>query len=174
MVVHLGRIRITQDGPGVNWTGFRVAKYVDDETYQLLVPSWSEFAKSDPAYQSELGPLFTYSQVGAGWPAYALSCAEACPLEFTDGVHLIGGFQLPRSMESMRLSGPVPLLPIWPGFAINTIFYAAILWLLFAAPFKVRRWRRTRLGLCPACAYPVGESETCTECGRRRVSEPRP
>jgi hypothetical protein len=34
----------------------------------------------------------------------------------------------------------MPLQRIWPGFAINTIFYAAILWLLFAVPgFVCRR-----------------------------------
>ncbi|MCI0348786.1 MAG: hypothetical protein L0Z53_05115, partial [Acidobacteriales bacterium] len=55
---------------------------------------------------------------------------------------------------------------LWPGFAINTIFYATFLWLLFAAPGLVRRRIRIKRGLCPACAYPVGESPTCTECGK--------
>jgi predicted amidophosphoribosyltransferase len=59
----------------------------------------------------------------------------------------------------------LPLLPIWPGFAIDTLFYAAILWGLFAAPFALRRRRRIKRGLCPKCAYPVGESDVCTECG---------
>jgi hypothetical protein len=54
---------------------------------------------------------------------------------------------------------------IWPGFAINTLFYAGILWLLFAAPIALRRRRRIKRGLCPACAYPVGTSNKCTECG---------
>ncbi|HVP73606.1 MAG TPA: hypothetical protein VMS30_07700 [Phycisphaerales bacterium] len=60
---------------------------------------------------------------------------------------------------------PYPLIPIWPGFAINTVFYALVLWLLFAAPFALRRWRRIKRGLCPKCAYPVGTNEVCTECG---------
>jgi hypothetical protein len=59
----------------------------------------------------------------------------------------------------------LPLQPIWPGFAINTIFYAAILWLLFAVAGSIRRWRRRRRGLCPGCAYPVGASDVCSECG---------
>jgi hypothetical protein len=63
----------------------------------------------------------------------------------------------------------LPLRPLWPGFAVNTIFYAAILWVLFTAPGSVRRWRRRRRGLCPACAYPVGQSLTCTECGEAVV-----
>jgi hypothetical protein len=57
-------------------------------------------------------------------------------------------------------------MPIWPGFALNTLFYAAILWLLFAFPFALRRWRRRRNGLCTKCAYPVGASDVCTECGK--------
>jgi hypothetical protein len=61
--------------------------------------------------------------------------------------------------------------PIWPGFAINTVFYAVILWGLFAAPFALRRWRRMRRGLCPACAYPVGDSPVCTECGKAVPSD---
>jgi hypothetical protein len=63
------------------------------------------------------------------------------------------------------VSFSVPLRPIWPGFAINTLFYALILWLLFAAPFVLRRRRRIKRGLCPQCAYPVGASDVCTECG---------
>ena len=60
----------------------------------------------------------------------------------------------------------IPLRPVWPGFAINTIFYATILWVLFAAPFQFRRYRRIKHGQCPACAYPVGSSDVCTECGK--------
>ena len=59
----------------------------------------------------------------------------------------------------------IPLKPVLNGFAINTLFYAVMLWGLFAAPFALRRWRRIRRGLCPKCAYPVGTSEICTECG---------
>ncbi len=55
----------------------------------------------------------------------------------------------------------VVLDPGWPGFAVNTIFYATLLWL----PFPVRRFIRIRRGLCPACAYPMAESDVCSECG---------
>jgi hypothetical protein len=59
----------------------------------------------------------------------------------------------------------LPINPIWTGFAINTIFYAAILWVLFFLPGKVKRTLRRRRGLCPSCAYPIGSSHICTECG---------
>ena len=43
-----------------------------------------------------------------------------------------------------------PVRPIWPGFAINTLFYAAILWLLIRGPFALRRFIRVKRGRCPA------------------------
>jgi len=62
----------------------------------------------------------------------------------------------------------LPIGPVWPGFAINTIFYAAILWLMFFAPGTIRRTIRRRRGLCPACAYDLrgsASSQNCPECG---------
>ncbi len=59
----------------------------------------------------------------------------------------------------------LPLLPIWPGIAVNTLFYATLLWLLLLGRFALRRFLRVRRGLCPTCAYPIGESSVCTECG---------
>ncbi|TVQ53682.1 MAG: hypothetical protein EA377_07485 [Phycisphaerales bacterium] len=59
----------------------------------------------------------------------------------------------------------LPLIPLLPGFLINTIFYALLLWLLFFAPFAARRALRRKRRLCEKCAYPVGTSPVCTECG---------
>jgi hypothetical protein len=58
-----------------------------------------------------------------------------------------------------RLSGPstlqdrLPALPLWPGFAIDVAFYAGLSWLLFFAPFTLRRAIRARRGRCCACGY---------------------
>ena len=59
----------------------------------------------------------------------------------------------------------MPLYPLWPGFAVNTLFYAGVLWMLFAGPFALRRMIRRRRGQCPQCAYLIGQSPVCTECG---------
>lgn len=40
----------------------------------------------------------------------------------------------------------IPCRPLLPGFAINTIFYAAILWMLFAIPSALNRKRRMNRG----------------------------
>ena len=56
--------------------------------------------------------------------------------------------------------------PLGLGFAVNTLFYAALLRLLISGPFVLRRFIRIRRGLCPACCYPMGESAVCSECGK--------
>ncbi len=69
-----------------------------------------------------------------------------------------------RMLKDNRL---LAYLPVWPGFAVNTFFYAAILWLLIPGPFALRRLIRRRRGLCPACGYDLrhAEHEACPECG---------
>ena len=63
--------------------------------------------------------------------------------------------------------GEFPTSPIWPSFAINTVFYAVVLWMLFALPRAVRRRVRIRRGQCASCGYSLRESvsEKCPECG---------
>ena len=43
-----------------------------------------------------------------------------------------------------RCAVALPLLPVWPGFAVNTAFYAVVLWLLIPGPFVLRRFIRAR------------------------------
>jgi len=71
------------------------------------------------------------------------------------------GSVTPQAMRTLHL----PFVPVWPGFAINTIIYATILCVLFFAPGVLRRTIRRKRGLCPACAYPIGSNPVCTECG---------
>jgi hypothetical protein len=105
-----------------------------------------------------------FQTVSAGWPARSMWRGIACATH--------------ASSISLRLQTSdvhLPLSPIFPGFLINTLFYAALLWLLFLAPFTARRMIRRRRGLCEKCAYPVGTwggSSVCTECGA--AVRPRP
>jgi hypothetical protein len=65
----------------------------------------------------------------------------------------------------------LPLHPIWPGFLINALFYAAVLWLLIPGPFALRRFTRIRRGRCVKCGYdlrgqpPEPAAAGCPECG---------
>ena len=96
-----------------------------------------------------------------GWPIHCLGGGGA-----TSGALLLQGkapFATRRVINGLGL--PIGLLPV--GFGFNTLFYAALLWLLFLfAPLTLRRRLRARRGLCPACAYPVGDAAVCSECGK--------
>jgi hypothetical protein len=113
-----------------------------------------------------------------GWPQWSMRGFGVIIYD-VNGRNLItgtegGGLMFVKAPEqassaSYRIGGILPLLPIWPGFAINTVFYAAVLWMLFVAPFALRRWRRIRRGLCPKCGYDLRgaatDSAACPECG---------
>jgi hypothetical protein len=118
--------------------------------------------------------------VRAGWPVKSLTgqsvdqaksiggpAASVGEIPFVLRPSNCGVFVMPMfTIGTINFGGRyTPILPIFPGFAINTIFYAAILWMIFVMPFAIRRRRRIKRGLCARCAYPVGVSNTCTECG---------
>jgi hypothetical protein len=65
----------------------------------------------------------------------------------------------------------LPLLPIWPGLAFNTLFYALLWWLALASVRMVKHNRRYRRGLCPLCRYDLRAdySQGCSECGWKRA-----
>ena len=79
----------------------------------------------------------------AGLPVRSLQAevrvAESDSAEPVYSVVLIGGIRIDNRVmkPAFTLENVLPVQPIWPGFAINTIFYAAILWLLTFGPFTL-------------------------------------
>jgi len=103
-------------------------------------------------------PRNTVIRLQAGWPMKSLqwssfggSMVDSLPYTFQTSV----------VVKNRRL--PTGMLPI--RFAINTLFYAGVLWVLCCGPFALRRMIRRRRGRCPNCSYPIGQSPVCTECG---------
>ena len=72
---------------------------------------------------------------------------------------------LPPEISVQDANRYLPLKPVWEGFALNTAFYATILWLLIPGPFVLRRFIRMKRGRCVKCGYPMGGSGVCSECG---------
>lgn len=73
------------------------------------------------------------------------------------------------SYRAFHADRSLPLRPVWPGFAVNTILFAILAALIWLVPV-LRAIHRESRGLCPACAYPVGASQVCTECGAKLFS----
>jgi hypothetical protein len=122
---------------------------------------------------------FAYRTI-AGWPFRCLDAATQVPEPGFPNPHRYShGFAVSVTVDYGfgpidKEKRPIPFSPLWPGFAVNTLSYALILWLLILGPFAVRRSIRRRRGLCPQCAYPMGEAAVCTECGKPLPSRPRP
>ncbi len=147
---------------------FRSWSWPEGMTPEALRPRWLQVR---PYCDSVLVHRYVFAW---GWPLLSLWCEH----EVVD-IHSLtppriyrvhGGIE--TSLEPIKLyygtyARVLPLRPIWPGFAVNAIFYAAILWLLIPGPFALRRLVRRRRGLCPACGYDLrhGEHEACPECG---------
>lgn len=111
-----------------------------------------------------------------GWPMLALWC-EYKMLPAPSGQKaefpVSGAVEIglkPWAIPGMAGLGPprrvLPYRPIWTGIVLNSLIYAFAIWLLVVGPRALRRMSRRRRNLCPACAYPVGSSPVCTECGR--------
>ncbi len=103
-----------------------------------------------------------------GWPLLSMQCTFVNVTRdvWKPRFEVRHGFELtPVPSSDERGLRALPLAPIWLAFIADTLFYAVVLWLLIPGPFVLRRFWRVQQGLCPKCAYPMGESEVCTECG---------
>jgi hypothetical protein len=162
-----------------------------------IFPSWSDLPATmsersaqaaniprDPGARNPPRPVALVDDA-RGWPVRALTChwdrgmtvkSQYSSVQTpTRGIELpiFGGQQNAGGLDYVR---GLPLAIWWPGFAINTLFYAAILWLLFAAPFALRRRRRIKHGLCAKCGYDLRgippQTINCPECGALRTKSP--
>ena len=87
--------------------------------------------------------------------------------------HLMSVRRVLLTERTLSWFGQIPTKPIWPGFAINTFFYAAIVWGLWSSPFTARRMVRRKRGRCINCGYDLrgtsgvnsGGGGVCSECG---------
>lgn len=127
-----------------------------------------------------------------GWPARSMRLWEISETWIGDAApersweRRVGEIELPPSClrvvsylkGSEVLTWRIPTIPIWTGFAINTLFYAACIgtaWVGFiGAKRTLITGRRRRRNLCPACAYQLTGEPICPECGAAaKIPHPR-
>jgi hypothetical protein len=152
--------------------------YRTTDDFESLLPEVTGFSDQLAIRESKVMSTGDWSGMfvcdARGWPVRSLTCywpwwqPSAWPAPPIRGGIPIGNptesHAWPFGVFELRA---LPYMPIWPGFAINTISYAAIFWLLWIAPGKIRRFIRIRRHRCPACGYEIAEGvgPRCSECG---------
>ena len=169
---------------GFGYKEFKPVMYPTDsewksmEMRRITVANGGRFTFSldfTPSFPMQAKELPGIEEVRAGWPAPSLMSQQRQVAPF--GEHPIesfnnGIFQPEWTYQFNPIAGRrIPLRPMWPGFAINTILYAVILWSLTLGPFTARRVIRRKRGHCPKCGYYLrGEfTSGCSECGWQGV-----
>lgn len=121
-----------------------------------------------PDSLDELTMQSWYREVG--WPMKALTCSIhwKTQVKNADILYTVGGgVQLPRDKEFQPRA--LPLTPLWPGLAVNTMSFAGAWLLLGWGGRSARRALRARAGCCAHCGYPrtgLPEGSVCPECGQ--------
>ena len=147
------------------------------------LPSWANVPHAENWLIGE-----TYLYVAAGWPlrCFVSQCREKdvrwrFRIRRSLGKNQVARLGLvmhpPRwknalVVKDQTVGGPfsarvIPLKPIPVGIVVDTLFYAAILWLLTLGLFAARRIIRRKRGHCIKCGYDLrgAEHEVCPECG---------
>lgn len=107
-----------------------------------------------------------------GWPMLAMWCVPAdsggtVSHDARFGL-VIEGLRPSRRQWYQRVP-TLPLLPLWRGFLVDTLFYAAIWWAVFTGFAQARRGIRSGRGRCMRCGYRLQSAERgCSECGHGR------
>jgi hypothetical protein len=158
---------IVEEACGVGWKQILVDHFgIDDQPATRNGDAWVQHNAGWPLLGFSGTQTRTYD-ANSSQTRVQTSTLLALPRSFSAGI-----FEM-HDWKIISLEPLAPFGPLWPGFAINTIFYAAMLWLLWIAPGKIRRFiivrGRIRRHRCPACGYQIapggGIGPVCSECG---------
>lgn len=151
--------------------------WVDDEPVQLFTRRWSaiggngEVIFEEPQGMDSAPPSVEHVVTGFPFASLAYEWWFDSSSVF-DGPSAIRreerrGVWEPRIQVREFKSFGLPLRPIWPGFLVDTLLSAAVIWTLYASFVVRRRRRRLKRGRCPTCNYDLRATTTgvCPECG---------
>jgi len=123
------------------------------------LPDWSRLG-----IRSDNPNILANEEQGSGWPSLSMCCTL-----YEIGINPPREIAQPSSGLHI-FNRQLPLRPIWPGFLIDTIIYAAILFGVFLGFTSAKRFIRAKRGRCPRCGYDLrGQlAQGCPECGWNR------
>ena len=127
------------------------------------VPYWSRTSTPPIESEYETGGVW---EDALGWPMRSMVWHLVRRMPDAPDRHLwaidLGGMQGPVGLPRALPWRPIPI-----GFVVNSLLYAACLWLMISVPFDVRRMIRRKRGRCLKCGYDLrhAEHDVCPECG---------
>ena len=167
-IITLPETPVTTFAPSA-WRLDNVPKSWPDKPTHAFTRHTGWFLFTDQMRSLDDETIFRLAEFRFGVPTKSLACYELVVLQSGTWTN-----SWRYGIARFGADYPLPLRPIWPEFAINTIFYAAILWLLTLGPFTARRMIRRKHGRCINCGYDLrGDfSAGWPECGWRREAVP--
>ncbi len=108
-------------------------------------------------------------RVAAGWPAPAMEWIGSLDMRHDDNAWSWNDGLTPPMRAGNLCQGAdrrLPLIPIWPGFAINTLVLSLVPLCMWTGIVLLRRNRRRIRGRCVGCGYDVFGLDACPECGQ--------
>jgi len=119
----------------------------------------------------ESSQMWTIDRIAVGWPAKCLTAYRDVPFMMLSVGHvkIHWGFTWNHKEAGLiqdKTPPIIPIKPIWTGLAMNSIIYASCWFLLMCTLRRTRRTIRRSKRLCMYCAYPLGKSTVCSECGK--------
>ena len=157
-----------EETPDAEYILFAMASAAPGLVYREIAES---SRSKDPNFEGYVISTDVAYETLAGWPWLALRGVRWNQAQRGEPDHWVDHMLIETPLQSDILSGRdsrcLPFRPIWPGFAINTLIYATLGWLLFVGPFQVRRLIRHKCALCTNCGYDLRHADhrVCPECG---------
>lgn len=142
----------------------------------MVIEQWGATFTSERVPSPSAAGYNEALQVHTGWPwrtmrwtaenaVWARWAGVAGPPQRLKGI-VREGIELPQFLTSPNLAERrIPLDPIAAGWVKSVPVYSVVAFFGVLGMLYLRRGARVRRGRCPACGYPVGEREVCTECG---------
>jgi hypothetical protein len=150
-------------------------------TVDALLPTWSELREPSKAFADGQINQEIRAVKAFGFPM--LSLWTSCPPDPALSTRALP-FGSPWSRRIIPIPTapppPMPVRPIFPGFAVNTVVYsiiaALLAWLLNVPRRFIQELSWLRHGRCIRCGYELGYdfAKGCPECGWRRGPEHPP
>jgi hypothetical protein len=138
---------------------------------EALIPngSWSELAKPTEDFLSKKVPAEGRWEDARGWPLLCLRSVGVREVGtrrevIRHGIMIRHG--VGQGIGTFREPSVLPVRPIWSGFQMNALLYAAASYIILTLTSICRSWRRWLRGKCVVCGYTLHDPHTiCPECG---------